>query len=179
MTTHVALLRGINLGARNKVPKQTLLDVFAATGATDVRTYIQSGNVLFRAEDHAADGIAVAVSAAIAGQLGLTVPVVVRTVAELRTVVERNPFVAAGHPTDQLHALFLSGTPTPEIVAGLDPWFAAPDTFAIVDREIYLHLPNGAARSRLTNEWFDRRLGLISTSRNWRTVTTLLGMCEG
>lgn len=178
MTTHVALLRGINLGARNKVPKQTLLDVFGAAGATDVRTYIQSGNVLFRAEDHAADGIALAVSAAIAGQLGLTVPVVLRTVAELRAVVERNPF-AAGHPTDKLHAMFLSGTPAPEIVVGLDPWFAAPETFAVVDREIYLHLPNGAARSRLSNDWFDRRLKLISTSRNWRTVTTLLGMCEG
>ena len=178
MTTHVALLRGINLGAKNKVPKQTLLDVFVGAGAEDVQTYIQSGNVLFRAEQGAADGIAVAVSAAISGQLGLTVPVVLRTVAGLRAVVERNPFVAAGHPADQLHAMFLSGTPAPEVIAGLDPTFAAPDAFAIVDREIYLHLPNGAARSRLTNDWFDRRLGVISTSRNWRTVTTLLAMCD-
>ena len=179
MTTHVALLRGINLGPKNKVPKQTLLDVFEEAGAADARTYIQSGNVLFQAGDDLADDIATAVSAAILERLGLTVPVVIRSVAGLRRTIAANPFVAAGVPPDQLHVMFLSARPAPESVAGLDPARGAPDAFAVIDRAVYLHLPNGAARSKLTNDWFDRRLGVVSTSRNWRTTLTLLGLCEG
>lgn len=179
MTTHVALLRGINLGAKNKVPKQTLLDVFAEAGAVDARTYIQSGNVLFRADDDRVGGIATAVPAAIRDRLGLTVPVVIRSVAELRRTVAANPFVAAGHPPEQLHVLFLGGQPSPEALARLDPTWGAPDAFAIVECAVYLHLPNGAARSKLTNDWFDRRLGVVSTNRNWRTTLTLLDLCDG
>lgn len=178
MTTHVALLRGINLGAKNKVSKQTLLGVFSEAGAANVRTYIQSGNVLFDAGDVEATAIATAVTVAILERLGLTVPVVIRSVAELRQTVAANPFSAAGHPPDQLHVLFLGGQPTAEALARLDPARGAPDAFAVVDRAVYLHLPNGAARSRLSNDWFDRRLGMVSTNRNWRTTLKLLELCE-
>ncbi len=178
MTTHVALLRGVNLGARNKVPKQMLLDVFAEAGAADVRTYLQSGNVLFQADDRQVDAIAAAVSAALLDRLGLTVPVVVRSVAELRAIVAANPFAAAGHPAEQLHVLFLGNDPAADAIARLDPDWGAPDQFAVIGRAVYLSLPGGVQRSRLTNDWFDRRLGVVSTSRNWRTTRKLLELCD-
>ena len=178
MTTHVALLRGINLGAKNKVPKQTLIDVFGEAGALETRTYIQSGNVLFQSDDDRVDGIAEAVSAAIHDRLGLTVPVLIRSFAELRQTVAANPFVAAGAPPDRLHVMFLSARPALGAVADLDPARGTSDAFAVVDRAVYLHLPNGAARSKLTNDWFDRRLGVVSTNRNWGTTLKLLGLCD-
>ncbi len=178
MTTHVALLRGINLGARNKVPKQTLLDAFAEAGAADVRTYIQSGNVLFQADDGQIDAIAAAIPAALLDRLGLAVPVVVRPVAELRATVADNLFIATGHPAEQLHVLFLDEEPASDAIGRLDPDWGAPDQFAVIGRAVYLSLPGGVQRSRLTNDWFDRRLGVVSTSRNWRTTRKLLELCE-
>ncbi len=177
--THVALLRGINVGGKNKLPMKGLADLFAAAGATDVRTYIQSGNVVYRAGARAASRLAAAVHDAIRETYGLDIPVVTRRADELSAAVRANPFVAAGADEDLLHVMFLAGAPPAERVAALEPDRSPPDRFAVRGREVYLLLPNGAARSKLTNAWFDTKLGAVSTGRNWRTVLTLLGMATG
>lgn len=177
--THLALLRGVNVGGKNKLPMKDLAAMFAAAGCDDVRTYIQSGNVLFRAEPAVAAGVATAVAGAIAHRFGYRTPVVVRTAEELRRAVARNPFLASGAAPEALHVLFLADEPARDRVDALDPGRSPGDDFAVLGREVFLHLPRGVAGSKLTNAYFDARLATVSTGRNWRTVTTLLGMMDG
>jgi len=171
---HVALLRGINVGGRNRLAMADLAAAFAAEGCSEVRTYIQSGNVLFLAPAARVAAVAVAVEGAIAGRFGFRTPVVIRSAAELARVARANPFLLAGADPATLHVAFLAGPPDAGRVAALDPRRSPPDAFAVRGREVYLHLPNGVARSRLTNAWLDAALGTISTVRNWRTVLELL-----
>lgn len=169
---HIALLRGINVGGKNKLPMKALAALFREAGCEDVRTYIQSGNVLFRAGATAADAIPSRISASIEERFGYRIPVVTRTAADLRATVEANPF--AGAKADRLLVLFLANTPDPERVEALDPNRSPGDEFAVVGREVFLHCPNGFARSKLTNSYFDSALATTSTGRNWRTVGKLL-----
>jgi uncharacterized protein (DUF1697 family) len=173
---HVALLRGINMAGHKRLPMKDLADLFAAAGAREVRTYIQSGNVVFRAAPEAAERVAAAVERGMAERFGFTAPVVLRTAEALAAVAADNPFTTDGVDPTTLHVLFLADTPDAERVATLDPDRSPPDAFAVGAREVYLHLPNGAARSRLTPDYFDRRLGTTCTGRNWRTVLKLLEM---
>jgi uncharacterized protein (DUF1697 family) len=176
VTTHVALLRGINVGGKNLVPMKALAQLFADAGCSDVRTYIASGNVVFAAAPKLVAGLAAGVQARIGEQFGLTVPVVLRSAEELAQVVARNPFLRAGVDPERLHVSFLAEQPSARAAASLDPHRSPPDEFALVGREIYLHLPNGAGQSKLTNAYFDGKLGTVSTARNWRTVTKLIDM---
>jgi uncharacterized protein (DUF1697 family) len=174
--SHVALLRGINLGKR-RLPMKDLARIFEAAGCADVRTYIQSGNVVYRAGAALARRVPVLVEAAIAERFGYDAPVVTRTAAELAAVVRANPYPdqAEANPKS-VHVGFLRDRPPAPAVAALDPDRSPPDTFVVRGREIYFHFPNGMAKSKLTNPWFDSRLGTVSTMRNWRTVTTLQEM---
>lgn len=171
--THVALLRGINVGGHNQLPMTELVMLFTASGCRDVRTYIQSGNVLFTTDDASAALLPGAIAVQIAGRYGLRVPIVLRTVAQLGAVIRENPFLVAGAAQETLHVYFLADIPSAARVAALDPDRSPPDTFTVHGQEIYLHLPNGMARTKLTNAYFDAKLAATSTARNWRTVTTL------
>jgi uncharacterized protein (DUF1697 family) len=174
--TAVALLRGINVGGKNLLPMQSLAEIFAAAGSTHVKTYIQSGNVVFRANQP--DVVAATVRAEIAARLGLQVPVVVRSAAELVNVLSANPFLAAEPDVSWLHVMFLEDEPDPALVATLDPRRSPPDRFAVRGRDVYLHLPNGAAKTKLTNAWFDSKLKTVSTQRNWKTVLALAALMD-
>jgi len=172
--SHVALLRGINVGGKNKLPMKDLAAMFTEAGCDDVRTYIQSGNVLFRARPALARRVPELVTRAIADRAGLRVPVVTRTAAELAKVVSANPLLRAGADHAKLHVAFLAKQPAAGRVAGLDPDRSPPDEFVVRGREIYLHCPGGVARTKLTNDYFDSRLATTSTVRNWNTVLKLL-----
>ena len=177
---HVALLRGVNVGGKNKLAMSDLVALFAAAGAADVRTYIQSGNVVFRAAPGGVVRLAKAVTAAIEREHGLRVPLVVRTAAELERVAGANPFLRgkARADEDSLHVVFLADEPGAAARAALDPGRSPPDEFVALGREIYLRLPNGAARTKLTNAWFDSTLATTSTMRNWRTVLKLVELAR-
>jgi uncharacterized protein (DUF1697 family) len=153
-----------------------LAAMFEEAGCTGVVTYIQSGNVVFLATDACADRVPAAVEKAIAGRFGIRTPVVTRTARELRAVAHANPFLRRGAETEGLHVLFLADRPAPGRVAALDPRRSPGDEFVARGREIYLRFANGAGRSRLTNEHFDRTLATTSTMRNWRTVLKLVEM---
>lgn len=178
-TTYLALLRGINVGGKNKLPMKELRELFAAAGCQDVRTYIQSGNVLFRASREVAAMLPDTIRAGIQERFGLRVPVVLRTVAEMEAVIRENPYPDEDAGSRHLHVVFLADRPDESRVAQLDPDRSPPDTFVVRGKEIYLHLPNGAAETKLTNAYFDAKLGTISTGRNWRTVNTLFGKMQG
>jgi uncharacterized protein (DUF1697 family) len=172
--TYIALLRGINVGGKNRLPMKDLADLFVDAGCADVETYIQSGNVVFRARATVARAIAPAVEGAIVKRFGLRVPVVTRTAVELSTVARKNPFFASGVEADKLHVAFLAEAPSTSRAAALDPRRSAPDELVVRGRDIYLHLPQGAARTKLTNAYFDSALKTVSTIRNWRTVLALV-----
>ncbi len=182
MAVHVALLRGINVGGKNKLPMKALVAVFAAEGCTTITTYIQSGNVVFEAPTGRSAKLPIRTAAQLPARLaariqaehGLTVPVIVRTAAELAAVARGNPLLAAGAAADTLYVMFLADRPSAKQIASLDPDRSPPDAFVVQGREIYLCCPAGVARTKLTNAYFDRALATVSTARNWRTVGKLV-----
>lgn len=176
---YVALLRGINVGGRNKLPMRELAAMFVGMGCDDVRTYIQSGNVVFRASPELADGLPTWITAEIAASHGIQIPVVMRTASDFERIVCDNPFLAAGADPAKLHVGFLADTPVPACVRRLDPDRSPPDAFEVQGREVYLHFPTGVARSKLDNAYFDRTLNTVCTIRNWRTVRRLQEMASG
>jgi uncharacterized protein (DUF1697 family) len=175
---YVALLRGINLGGR-RIPMPALAALFAQAGCTDARTYIASGNVIFRADAALARKIPGLIGAEIKRRYGFDSPILVRSTVQMRSIAAGNPFLRKQCDPKWLHVVFLAGTPAPAAVAALDPRRSPGDEFVVKGGEIYLHLPHGAARSKLTNQYFDSTLKTVSSGRNWNTVTTLLEMMQG
>jgi len=173
---HVALLRGVNVGGKHRLAMADLAAMFAEAGCRDVRTYIQSGNVVFKAGKTLARAVPERVSRSIAETHGFDAPVVTRTAAELREIVRNNPFLTRGADVKALHVVFLRDRPAKAAVASLDPTRSFPDEFALRGRDVYLRCPNGVARTRLTTQYFDSRLQTVSTARNWNTVLKLLEM---
>lgn len=186
MPTHIALLRGINVGGRNRVTMAELRDLLTGLGHADVSTYIQSGNVVFTpAPDASATALAEEMSAAIASELGVTAPVVVLTREELAGVVKANPF-----PEEEnrkcLHAVFLARPASQDLldrIAAAVRSVAAKgsrDCAVAVGRTLYLHTPGGYGTSDLA-----KALLLLTsspqagagTARNWATVLKLLELC--
>ena len=173
----VALLRGINVGGHARVPMADLRAVATDLGMADPRTHLQSGNLVFTAPPDELTGVGDRLEAAIAAAFGVDIRVLIRTHDDLTAAVARNPFAeAAAAEPKSVHLLFLDRAPTTDEVAGLDPDRSPPDEFSVSGREIFLHYPNGSGRSKLTLDWFERRLGASGTARNWRTVTALIDL---
>jgi uncharacterized protein (DUF1697 family) len=173
---YVAFLRAVNVGGKNRLPMKDLAAMFGGAGCADVVTYIQSGNVVFRATEACAARVPAAVEKAVADRFAFRSPVVVRSAAELRAVARGNPYRKAGADVDALHVLFLAERPNAARVAQLDPHRSPPDEFQVRGREVYFRCPNGVGRSKLTVGYFDSKLGTTSTLRNWRTVLKLVEM---
>jgi uncharacterized protein (DUF1697 family) len=172
--TFLALLRGINVGGKRKIPMKDLAEVFARAGCNSVETYIQSGNVIFSANRRTSENLSDVLKEKIEERFGFHVPVVLRTAEQLAQTVRNNPFLKNGPDKETLHVLFLADLPQPDCVNVLDPNRSPPDEFVVCGQEIYLRLPGGVAETKLTNQYFDSKLRTIGTMRNWRTVNTLL-----
>ena len=166
MPTVVARLSARNGGGRH-LSMAELRELFESLGYADVRTYIQSGNLLFAAPRSPKPGM---LEAAIEDRFGLAVDVMLRSGAELRRVLERNPFPDADR--SRLHVGFMRTKPAAVALTSLDHDAFLPDRFAVVGREVYLHLPGGMARTKLP-AYVLRQLGVPTTIRNWNTVTKL------
>jgi uncharacterized protein (DUF1697 family) len=179
--THVALLRGINLGPHKRVAMPALRALVASLGHTDVATYIASGNVVFTAADpDPGPGL----EKAIADELGVECRVVVLTCAELARAVADNPYPDEPDPK-RVHAIFLTGVSGPEAEARLAQVRerlgakVGRDEALIVGRTLYLHTPDGFGRSELAKVLSRPGGPAEGTARNWATVTKLQAMCEG
>jgi uncharacterized protein (DUF1697 family) len=170
----IALLRGVNVAGRS-VPMAQLRDLVARLGHADVRTYIQSGNVLFWSSGDDPAQLASELRAAIGAEVGHAVTVLIRTPAELAAAIATNPFAMRGE-TSPLHVTFLERVPDAAACARLAGDPGTPDEFVRIGREIYLWCPNGYGRTALSNDFFERRLGVAATTRNWRTVTRLAAL---
>lgn len=170
MPRYVALLRGVNVGGRNKLRMDELRSLVESLGYTEVSTFIQSGNVLFSAAEPAS---AASLRAALSTRLGIDAAVVLRSAAELARAVASNPFDEADPA--RLHVGFLTDPPASELVAKLDAGRYLPEEVSIIGNDVYLHLPDGMGRAKLPGT-LDRKLGMAMTVRNWNTVTRLLGL---
>lgn len=174
MTRYVALLRGINVGRARQVDMPRLREVLTARGHQDVRTHLRSGNVLLDSPLEEA-GVATAVETALREDLGLEVPVVVRTGPELAAVLAEDPFGAVATDPSRYSVTFLPQPPDPDRVDAL-PGGAEDGEYAVRGRELYLWLPDGMAASPMGKWPWDRLLGVAGTNRNWNTVRALADM---
>jgi uncharacterized protein (DUF1697 family) len=170
---HIVLLRGINLGSRNRVAMPRLRELLEDAGFEDVVTYVQSGNVVVSSGKRNED-VARECERLIAKHLGLEIDVVARTRAQLAKVVERNPLGDLATNPKRYQVSFLAGRPPSGLRAKLEGVRAEEEAFAIHGREVYAWHPAGVARSKLWTLLAGRDLGVTATARNWTTVTKLL-----
>jgi uncharacterized protein (DUF1697 family) len=170
VTAYAALLRGINVGGNNKVAMPALKEVLVELGFSDVATYVQSGNVVFRGRR----AEAAAIEERIEQFFGLRVAVVLRTGAELAAAAAGNPFLSGEANVKQLYVTFLDREPAGSAAGQLDPERSPGDRFYLRGRHVYLELGNGAGRTKLTLDYLERRLGVKGTARNWNTVLKLV-----
>jgi uncharacterized protein (DUF1697 family) len=191
MPTHVALLRGINVGGKNKVAMADLRAVVGELGHTGVSTYINSGNVLFTAPMSGPgddiDAMSQAMSAAIAAKLRVTTPVVIVPRDELAQILDANPFREEPDPK-RVHAVFLSAPAGPDLLGKIDAAVAAAaakgarDSVRPAGRALYLHTPDGFGNSDVSAALMrmvgGQKAAVVGTARNWATATKLLGLCD-
>jgi uncharacterized protein (DUF1697 family) len=177
MTTCVALLRGINIGAKKRIAMADLRALVADCGYGNVRTLVNSGNVVFDVDGKASnEQVAATIEAAILEKAGLNVPVVARTGAEMREIVARNPFPDVAATPKLLHVFFLAAAPESSRVEALREVERGDDDFRVIGSELYLSVPHGLSGGTLSLLNFDRALGVLTTGRNWNTVMKLAGM---
>lgn len=170
----VALLRGINVGGSGKLPMAQLREIVSGCGHDDVRTYIQSGNVVFTTSARSTAKVARELQDAIAASSTVKPAVIVRTRSELAAIVAANPFLARGEDAAHQHVVFLpDGTGAVDVPTSSPEGEAAEPGRAVV----YLHLPHGVGRSKFASNVV-AACGPVTTMRNWRTVTKLLSMAD-
>jgi len=166
----IGLLRAVNVGGR-KLSMAALSEVASSCGCVDVRTFLQSGNVVFSGSRAVASGL----SAALTAEVGFDVPVLLRSASDLAAIVSGQPLAG---PASAWHVTFLASKPAARAVSALDPSAYGGDSFAVVGREVYLRTPGGYGRSKLSNAFFERKLNVVATTRNWRTVSALAEMAS-
>jgi uncharacterized protein (DUF1697 family) len=172
----IALLRGINIGPRQRVSMPDLRALIEGLGYTDVETLVQSGNVIFTSRAAPAT-LEKTLEQEIEKQLGVDPAVVVRTRDELAAAIEANPFKVPKNPKD-LHVTFLSGKSDKDAVKKLEAADFPPDELKVAGREIYILYADGMGRSELAKQLGRAKLGVAATDRNWNTVTKLLEMAD-
>jgi uncharacterized protein (DUF1697 family) len=174
-SSHIALLRGINVTGKHVLPMKDLKAIFEASGARDVSTYIQSGNVLFNASPKAAAAIAARVHARIEADFGFTSPVIVRKAQDLGALPARNPFLPRVTDFSRLLVFFLEH---PSLVTSLDLLRFAPDEFTLSSPELFAYFPRGVGQSKFNNTHLEKIAGSPATGRNWNTVLKLIELAK-
>jgi uncharacterized protein (DUF1697 family) len=152
-----------------------LRETFNSLGYDDVVTYIQSGNVLFSTSSRGEDAIVEAIEQRIAHDFGDAPAVLLRTVNDLRRIGSKSPFAKKGADPARHHVTFLDEAPSKAALGAFELPPSGKDELVVDGREVYVHTPNGYADTKYTGTFIERRLGVVSTTRNWNTVTKL---CE-
>ncbi|MGZ7208532.1 MAG: DUF1697 domain-containing protein [Methanobacterium sp.] len=172
---YIALLRGINIGRKNRVKMTDLVKTLESSRFENVKTYLQSGNVIFKCNSADTEKIAEDIKRKISQTFGLSINVIVRRDEELENIINSNPFIKNPEiERNKLHVTFLNEKPDKENISNLDINKGKNEEFEVNDKEIYLYLPNGYARTKLTNNLWEKKFNTIATTRNWKTVNKLL-----
>ncbi len=176
-TRYAAFLRGINVGGRVKVGMADLRAMLTDLGYTDVATLLQSGNAVLTTTG-GPDGVADAIEKRLHADTGLSVKCVVRTAAELKAVLGRDPYEGRANDPAKYVVAFMDKAPSKANVASIDPSKFEPDEFRIIGREAYIWCPNGLRDTKLTAPNFEKKLGVVATARNWNTCQKVLALME-
>jgi uncharacterized protein (DUF1697 family) len=177
MTIYLSILRGINLGAHNKILMADLKKLYEKLHYTNVNTYIQSGNVLF--ESSRTNNIARTIEKEIHAAYGFEVPVLVKTADELKKAVASNPFLIERNiALDKLHLTFLEESPSAAALKLIGSTTSSEDRFIIQKDIVYLYCPGGYGNTKLSNTFFEKKLGVKATTRNWKTCNELIKLIE-
>ena len=178
-STHVCLLRGINVSGQKMIKMERLRVSFEALGFQQVRTYVQSGNVGFQASAKFMKDLPKTIHGTIQRDFGFDVPVTVLTAKDVMAALKENPFLKEkGIDIAKLHVTFLADVPDKEALKKLAALPAQPDRFHSVGKRIYLHCPDSYGNTKLSNQAIERLLGVSATTRNWKTLNELARMCE-
>lgn len=179
MSTWIAILRGVNVSGARKLPMKELKELFEMLKCTNVRTYIQSGNVVFESTKLEFSTFGKKVEAAIKKRYDYDVPVLVRSLEEMKKVVAVNPYLKRKDiEPDKLHVTFLADAPKKPEAERIVCTTFGNDSFQLLGREVYVHCPDGYGNTKLNNSFFESKLKLIATTRNWRTVNELVRIGE-
>ena len=172
MKTWIALLRGINVGGHNRLPMSGLSQILKSAGCEQVKTYIQSGNVVFKADIESASQFAEQIGQAIEQEHGCCPATHLITVDELAEAIASNPYPQATTEPKTLHLSFLERSPAEELVSAAKQLLSESESFKVIGSLLYLHAPEGIGRSKFAGG-IDGALQMQTTGRNWRTVVKL------
>ncbi|MFN8454977.1 MAG: DUF1697 domain-containing protein, partial [Anaerolineae bacterium] len=169
------LLRGINVGGNNILPMRELAALLEGLGLSQVKTYIQSGNVVFQSEHQNSKELAQTISAAIGQRYGFSPHILLLDLPAFQAAMTANPFPEAEPEPKTLHLFFLAEIPPNPDLAILDRLKGENEHYRLINKVFYLYTPDGIGRSKLA-EKAEKALGVAATARNWRTVSTLMSM---
>ncbi len=173
MKKFIALLRGINVSGQKQIKMSELKTLFEKIGFQDVETYIQSGNVIFSAKESSAENLTKKISLAIKKFWDFDVQVIVLTPADLQNILSKNPFIKRETESDKLYVVFLSAPPAKSDIKKLNPVDFSPEEYKVNENCVYLFVPNGYGKAKLNNNFFEKKLKVIGTTRNWKTINKL------
>ena len=175
MKRYIALLRGINVGGKRKILMADLKKLLGNLGFTDSTTYIQSGNVAFNADELGEYGLLGSkIEQAILKEYGFEVPVIISTADELKEAIANNPFLKNKAPDiERLHLTFLNALPTKEKLETIRSYDYSPDQFEIIGKHVFVYCSGKYSDSKLSNAFFEQKLNVAASTRNWKTVLVL------
>jgi uncharacterized protein (DUF1697 family) len=174
MTVYVSMLRAVNVGGTSRIKMDALRRAYESMGFSDVRTLLQSGNVVFRSRITDRARLVRRIEQELERQLELGVVVIVRTLAEMASIVDRGPVLSPRADPSRLLVMFLADVPESRAQATLQKWHKGPEMLELRGPEIYLYYPAGIARSKLSTAVIESKLDVAGTARNWNTLTKLL-----
>jgi len=179
MTTYISLLRGINVSGQNKIRMADLREMYESLGFEQVETYLQSGNVVFEAAESDGDALGQRIEAAIGAAWGFDVAVLMRRPADIERIVAGNPFLTKRNEDPvKLYITFLDVAPGDIDASGLNGTEGRADSCIVGEREVFVFCANGYGRTKLSNTFFERKLKVQATTRNWKTVNALHQMAS-
>lgn len=178
MQTYISFLRGINMTGHNSMKMNDLEQLYIDLGFSKVETYIQSGNVIFSSDDDLEiPDLTSKIEREILEKFKYQIPVMVRTIDEIEKYTSLNPFLeVTNFDPSKMAVLLLHETPSEAQIEKVKNVDYPPDRFKIIDKEIYIYCPNGFGRTKLYTNFFENKMKVIGTARNWKTITTILGL---
>ncbi len=180
MTTFISMLRGINVGKQKRISMAELIALYESLGLVNVETYVQSGNLVFDSSEREASNLAGQLEALIEQSFGLAVSVFIRDTQDFERLIDSNPFlIERNEDPAKLHVTFLYNSPSKEEKRSLDARGDEADEIYVTDREIFLFCPNGYGGTKFSNAFFERKLKVRATTRNWNTVSSLYRLVQG
>lgn len=172
MNTYIAILRGINVGGNRKLPMAELRELLGSLGFQDIRTYIQSGNIIFTSDLSDTKQLETIISESIQSKYDYNVPTIVKTIAQWEQAIVNNPYKGK----DIKRVLFTFLKEIPEVT--IPQHVSENDEYQLIHDVVHLHCPNGYGNTKLNNNFFEKQLGIIATTRNWNTVEKLLQLAK-